>query len=88
MQQVMNSMCCFIIQQKTARTSVYTMILTYLLTYPLCAMDALCAMDDTRGRATKEATYDGRWQQPMPLSNIAVPPQFFFGLSRLFSRST
>lgn len=99
MQQVMNSMRCFIIQQRTGRTSVYTMILTYLLTYPLCAMDALCAIDDTRGRATKEATYDGRWQQPMPLSNIAVPPQFFFplftarlrvlfGLSRLFSHST
>lgn len=36
--QVMNSMRCFIIQQRTARTSVYTMILTYFLTYPLCAM--------------------------------------------------
>lgn len=49
-QQVTNPKRCFIIQQRTARTSVYTMILTYLLTYPVCAMD------DTRGRATKDAT--------------------------------
>lgn len=39
---------CIIIQQRTARTSVYIMILTYLLTYPLCAKD------DTRSRATKK----------------------------------
>lgn len=63
---------CIIIQQRTARTSVYIMILTYLLTYPLCAKD------DTRSLATKESTYDGRFQQPMPLSNIAVSLQFFF----------
>lgn len=44
----------------------------YLLTYPLCAKD------DTRSLATKESTYDGRFQQPMPLSNIAVSLQFFF----------
>lgn len=63
---------CIIIQQRTARTSVYIMILTYLLTYPLCAKD------DTRSLTTKDATYDGRFQQPMPLSNIAVSLQFFF----------
>lgn len=84
---------CIIIQQRTARTSVYIMILTYLLTYPLCAKD------DTRSRATKDVTYDGRWQQPMPISNIAVPLQIFFlfftarlqvlfGRHCLFSRST
>lgn len=44
------------------------MILTYLLTYPLRAMD------DARGRATKDANYDGRWQLiPAPLSNCATP---------------
>lgn len=66
---------CVIIQQRTARTSVYTMILTYLLTYPLCAKD------DTRSLATKESTYDGRFQQPMPLSNIAVYSSFSFFFS-------
>lgn len=47
-------------------------------------------LEDAWGRATKDATYDGRWQQPAPPSNCAAPGLSSFStvcLWVLFGRS-